>query len=69
MADDVTPEMIKAAWATARQWWPKVVIQEGKGCQCRDRVRLRVVETSTQDLAPHPGFVEAIKAALAARGA
>jgi len=56
--------MIKAAWAEARRWWPKRVVQE----TVAGRATLRIFETAILVKEPQPGFREALAAALEAGG-
>lgn len=63
----VTPEMLKAAWAEARRWWPRKVVEMTDCKACRQTKGLHVAETCIRVDEPQPGFREAIEAALKAR--
>lgn len=65
---DVTPLMVKAAWAEARRWWPHEIVEAKKcpACGCK-KGGYRVVETCILVDQPQPGFREAIEAALRAK--
>lgn len=67
MSEQVTPLMVKAAWAVARQFWPRHVA-EMRPCKACGQVKgLRIIECSRTITEPLPGFREAITAALEAR--
>lgn len=65
--NEVTPEMIKAAWVVARQWWPKRTVELVDCKACKQSKGLRVLETCIKVDEPTPGFREAIEAALRVR--
>lgn len=64
MVTTVTPIMLKAAWAEARRWWPRKVVEFHRCSACKQSAGLRVLETCITVDEPQPGFREAIEAAL-----
>lgn len=58
--------LLKAAWAVARQFWPRKVVEFYECPACRQPKTLRMLETAIRVEEPMPGFKEAIEAALAA---